>query len=150
MSNWQPAYITEHELQNCDRKNYKNHGSLLRPRAAKTSQNLRVSKERLFALRSCVYSGLKYAQNNFRNLHWLVLKFTCFVSQHEALCCRAPYCTKKIACHALSMEGRSLANNRCTKRLGYSQEWAENKSFTSEQEKNLHLRLSNVALCEAL
>lgn len=31
MSNWQPAYITEHELQNCDRKNYKNHGSLLRP-----------------------------------------------------------------------------------------------------------------------
>ncbi len=31
MSNWQPDYITEHELQNCDRKNYKNHGSLLRP-----------------------------------------------------------------------------------------------------------------------
>uniref|UniRef100_A0A8C2L2L2 VPS10 domain-containing receptor SorCS2 n=1 Tax=Cyprinus carpio TaxID=7962 RepID=A0A8C2L2L2_CYPCA len=26
-----PDYITEHELQNCDRKNYKNHGSLLRP-----------------------------------------------------------------------------------------------------------------------
>lgn len=38
VSNWQPAYagatltITEHKLQNCDRKNYKNHGSLLRPK----------------------------------------------------------------------------------------------------------------------
>lgn len=48
----------------------------------------------------------------------------------------APYCTEEIACHALSEEGRSLANSRCAERLGYLRERAENNSFTAEQEKN--------------